>query len=734
MLPGRYEPKAVIEATLHIYVNGIERPHLTASWEGNTSGGLPESLVAAGDDIYSRTGSITWAPATAVEDTPFRPVGEHRWAPKYGDRVSIEAEVNGVRFPRFTGYLGASTYSLVTDQVTSHLTDGLSAGLSQSVAIKPTAGNGGYVKSSWVAYRAAEQAGYGALPPVTEDTVIHDSYQSGVLPSVGELIATGTEYGLPTGMSVWSNVRHRPARDIARAGRDIMVISRAGAWNAPASISAKITNDITYTLIWDKPKNTLRFDANGAVLFEQVIPNAPDEMPLAFKLNQRAHRIWTGFEDSVLVYEQTAPASAQVIEVTGQRCMGVRVDYLTQWTESFERVASLRRLSPVIRRSALEQSRIPATRGFENVTAEKVINDWCKATLSTVWVDELGRLNMAARDRLMTAPAQITDRVSEKVFAGAWSSARDGQYSGVQLLGAEAGLSGHLVYQPPNTLEIEPGKDTEIFYTLPNEVDAIGIKPWQAVIDARRGIDNRKAFAEDALGSWWAISFENMVQPEGYRWTGALAQHEELKAQLELLGQRTLKMTFGVKQNAPSNIEKYYLVTPSIAAEPLRFAQRGVNMPIVRAEQVVTWVDYEVILRLKPVGLLFSLECGWWLTREDATRVAQSLAEELATETITFDALEMLWDPRKQIGDSHILVGQDSAGDRWECEYILTGYKEAWDGNVPTCSYDLAVKRVRDLRAGKTYGDLASAYSNYSLIAASASYEQVYQALPERAS
>lgn len=46
MLKGKYEPGPVIDATLRIFVDGVERPHLSASWEGNTSGGLPSSLVA----------------------------------------------------------------------------------------------------------------------------------------------------------------------------------------------------------------------------------------------------------------------------------------------------------------------------------------------------------------------------------------------------------------------------------------------------------------------------------------------------------------------------------------------------------------------------------------------------------------------------------------------------------------------------------------------------------------
>lgn len=81
MLKGKYEPGPVIDATLRIFVDGVERPHLSASWEGNTSGGLPSSLVAAGDNVYSRTGSIVWAPETAVVEHPLAPVGESRWVP-----------------------------------------------------------------------------------------------------------------------------------------------------------------------------------------------------------------------------------------------------------------------------------------------------------------------------------------------------------------------------------------------------------------------------------------------------------------------------------------------------------------------------------------------------------------------------------------------------------------------------------------------------------------------------
>ena len=44
MLPGGDDPGDVIDASLRIFVDGVEREHLSAEWEGHTSGGLAQSL------------------------------------------------------------------------------------------------------------------------------------------------------------------------------------------------------------------------------------------------------------------------------------------------------------------------------------------------------------------------------------------------------------------------------------------------------------------------------------------------------------------------------------------------------------------------------------------------------------------------------------------------------------------------------------------------------------------
>lgn len=734
MLPGTYNPGPVIEAKLRIYVNGEERPHTSASWQGNTTGGLPESLVAAGDGVYSRTGSITWAPQTAVTLHPLAPVGEIRWTPTHGDKVYIEAEIGGVKFPRFTGYLGASTYSLTKDEVTTQITDGLGDALQTVLSVPP--GSGGYLRSSWVAYRALEQAGLGVLPPVTSDTVLHDAYQGGVRPAVGEYGGGGIGYG---DMGVASaSAAITKALNVPRGGRDIMAYSRAGNTVDVSEIRISLSNGATAFLRFTPANRELSFSAPGkGFVWSKQLPPSETTHILAFKMNSVGTRVWLSQTESVLIREATIPSDVTVLEATGTRIVGVKVDYLTDWRDGARRVESMSEKPPRIMLSALETKRLPAVRGFENVTAEKIVSEWCAATLSSVWVDEEGLLNLAARDRLAAGKPTIKDTLSERVFAGAWRTARDGVRGGVVVKCQEPMMNGHdgltlaVAYQPDNIIELIPNETKEIFYTLPTEVDVIGLDTTlRPVIKARDGIYDWEGFNKPT-GSWWAISFENRGQPEGYRWTGPERHHESLSASLETLGQRTIKMTFRVDTNGTSGIEKYYLVTPTIATD-LRYGNRGVPMPVIRANWVVTWVDRVIRVSSGAVGTDFELEAGWWLHPQEAQRVAEALASEIGTERVTFDSLSMLWDPRKQIGDSHILQVDDEQGARWEVEYILTGYKESWDGNVPTCSYDLAAKRVIDNRAGKTYADMAEAYSSYASIPASKTYGEIYAALPER--
>lgn len=752
MLPGRYEPGSVIDAELKIYVDGVLRPHLSASWEGNVSGGLPESLVVAGDGVYSRTGSITWSAGTAVVDMPLAPVGEARWMPRQGAHVRIVATVGGVEFPRFWGYLGASTHSLMSDTVTTQISDNLHAGLGEIVTIPPIADDTSYGRTAWVAYRALEQAGYGILPPVSVgETCLQVSSQYGAGAAVGELVSIGAGFGSGVdGLFTYQKHVVKADPSVLRNGRDVMVYTRVYNPRVDASIELRFKDGAVFKLAYTAATRQFSGWSSATGNLPAWPAEGGDHPVLAVKLNKNGVRRWRSAakDDSDLVRESKLVTLSLLESVTCDMTLGLKVDYLTDGQEGARRVGWMSRPAPRIQASELERVRVPATRGFENVTCKTVIDEWCAATLSTVWVDEEGRAHMAARDQLAAGQVTVRDRVDERVFAGSWKTARDGVRSGVVVKGLYPTVQGKhkskrlgnardaimTAWEPSSITEIQEGTPLEIFAEWPEEVDVIGLDTnFRPVIFAKTDTHDYKRFNE-SWGTWWCISFENPGPTQGYRWTGGDADHEDLSGKLEVLGQRAVKMTLSVtkRRHREGDAEKYYLCTPTLGVDALRYGGRGKSMPILRCSTLVRWTKYTVrqAVQNAPDGApIYTLDAGWWLHRDDAARVAAALAEEVGTERVTLDGLEMLWDPRKQIGDTVAL----EAG-RWGVEAIVAGYHEEWHGMVPTYSVELQVKKVTSGVAGHTYTDLARVYGKYQDIPAGATYDAVARALPGRVS
>ncbi|MBF0808377.1 hypothetical protein E4U03_07120, partial [Rothia nasimurium] len=96
---------------------------------------------------------------------------------------------------------------------------------------------------------------------------------------------------------------------------------------------------------------------------------------MAFKMNATGTRIWLSQTESVLTTAFTIGPEVTVLEATGTRIAGVKVDYLEDWADGPRRVEAMNTHTPVIRLSALETQRLHAVRGFENVTAEKIISE-----------------------------------------------------------------------------------------------------------------------------------------------------------------------------------------------------------------------------------------------------------------------------------------------------------------------------------------------------------------------
>lgn len=714
MLPGVYSPGAVIDARLRIFVDGIEREHVSAEWEGHTSGGLPESLIAAGDGVFSRTGRIKWAAGTATTATPFAPLGETRWVPRHGASVKIVAEVNGVTFPRFTGFLGASTYSLVTDEVETAINDGLSAALQTPVTIEPAVLYKSQTTGGWPAYQALEQAGYGLLPPTAETTLIHATGAFGLGAAAGEFKSAGrVSESVPGFLTSVDGVVYAPVRGVDRHAEDVLAVSRAVP-DRDAVISLKLRGEAEVQLVWSRGASLLTLSQGGQLIGKVKVPSPQKYQLLAVAIAWDSITVWTDTANSQK-FNRRLSNDAELETASCTNTLGLHVSQHEPTIGDYSRnhVATMvRETPPKILASAIATEPLSATRGFENVEASEVVTAWCNATLSTVWIDEEGTLVMAARDRLASSSSVVTDVVSERVFSGSWQTARDGVRSLVRVNSLQptaddgawaAGRGGKtysgaaaVAYDASTVTPLTKNADNVQFINWEDNVDVVRLDTnYRPIVKAKDNIFDWDAF-NTLTGSWWAISFENNEPPPGWRWTGGAPQHETISGKLEKLGQRGVKLTHRVDVRGSNNVT-YSLVAPSLGVGTLGQWAWGRPMTLLRADWVVTWEKKHCTAYSRKGGAgAFVLDAAWYVTTKDARKIAEALAQEIGTERITFDAISMLWDPRKQVGDTITL----NAG-RWVAECIITGSRESWDGRVPSASYDLEAKKVMALARGE---------------------------------
>ena len=302
-------------------------------------------------------------------------------------------------------------------------------------------------------------------------------------------------------------------------------------------------------------------------------------------------------------------------------------------------VASTNPLPASIRPSQLEQQRIPATRGFENVRARQVVDSWSEATLASVWMDEYGKTLCIALDRLLTTPVSRSLRIDERVFNGSWSVGDDSVVSAVIVKGEESttqmprpNADLAVIYQEGSTRSFEEPVTIERFIEAPTEMEwgPIDLNPSKFGTDPMLG-------SLPGRGTWvGAVSSlsdsnddpETWVQQSGIGYSVVI----------ERLGQRTLKVTETLT-NIPGG-RTVYLKTP-LEGTQIHPAYRGQPSPTIRGLWTTTWMDFTITGASTWPDWAEELnhDSSWWLTPADAQRVADALAAEVTQPMPTLSSV-----------------------------------------------------------------------------------------------
>lgn len=744
VLPGSFSHTPVMSPDVFVYVNGVMREAIDISLQIETGGGLPDALIGSGSGIRSRTGSITFAPVAAVDEDAHPLRGSGGWRPNIGDEVRVVSVIAGVSFPRFKGRVDSVEASFFYDaSISVSVTDALGDYLERVVSVEPTIRND-YASTSWVVYTALEAAGLGAIMPPSGRCVIHNHMQNGYVPTVGKRGATagGTsgdhEYGIT---AISGGITVIDGED-ARAGDYVCIFGRASRlWDSEVSVTFNNSHEIRLKHV--RATNQLILSTpNGGTLWSGTWTGTKTLPYLALLISDKDIRVWTSEKDSVLVPSTTFSSPSYPTSSTGRFLIGVDVRFCSTVSEFQRAIDNVLELPMGWKKSALETTTVKAMRGYENVPASHIVDAWCDATLSTIWVDEVGKVNVAARDRLVNGSPARSLAMRDKVLSGGWEIGRDGKRNQVIVKGITPNLRGGasdgraytIAYQPSNVQELKYGEEDVEFIKIPDDEDWYGVDATLSpVADLKKGIDNTLAFNSPGRGSWWSIVYQNDKNTEIMQWTGS----EDFQVRLEKLGQRTFKATHLVSGATGSGgTPKYFKATATAPSTKLYFGARGVPTPIIKANTVAQWADYSVVGSNSANDLSlqdYVLEADWWIPMADAQKYADALSSELVQDRFTFDRVEVLWNPSRQVGDSETWLFIDSEGvTLWAAQVLISGYSEKWDSNgAPSQTVDAQVKSLTDARTGKMYADRSTAYARYAeTMNSGKTYDEVYAALP----
>lgn len=730
-LPGAFSPGPIQTPALHIYVNGVEREWLSVEWAGDTTGGLPDQVASAGTGMRSRTGRITWRPRP-LEVDPIHPLRrEEGWPPGPGDEVIIEAEADGVTFRRFTGEITDTTAPLTGGGMSSGISDRGNVMLSRIITIDPQM-TPQAEDSFKIARQAFEKAGYGLLPTLegSGEMILHNLPQGRLSSDVGGTVSLGsaTEIEDPMGFAAWTGLI-TPTTGVARGTRGIVVAAR-GSSTQTSRVTLTLDDGTSVYLSHSPSTGALDLYVKGELVVSTT-RTAEGPPILAFSMAGDLVRVYRSLTQRASAVIDD-PATGGVSSVRGIRMAGVQVRYTTTLeTTASDMMDSMTEWPAAMVRSLIPVAKTRITRGYENVTAGSIVNEWSEATLASVWADEYGHLRAVARDRLVTAPPSRSLRVDERIFGGSWTVGEDSVYNAVMVRGDRGvlhyrnGLYRVTIHKDDSPRGFDSGDNGN-----PEErfIEADPTIDWGPIdLDAKvAGSD----WTTPLSGTWRGAVVTRAS--EGNDWEGWVQVYGVTHSlDIERLGQRTLKLT-ETFSGIPSG-ERVYCKIAS-AGTVIDRAVRGQPTPYIRAQWMTQWAPFTRITRGGPqYADVLEIDSKWWLTPADAQRVANALAAEVTSPTVTFSNVPTLWDPRRQIGDVEDWTGVDRDGSvAWTARVLIAGYGEQWNGSVPSQNVSVRVISISDPTAGKTYNDLAAAYGTYSdLASGDKTYQQVYNALPD---
>lgn len=748
MQAGDYSTAGVpAPITRRVFVNGVHRHHVADSWDAEIGSDLPDQ-VSAVTGIKARTGKVTFAPVRVVDDALTTPLRRSSgWPPARGDVLTIQDEAYPQRWTRATARVTSVRAGLGEGEVEVDWSDDLDSSLSQITELPPVAKRmpgeeiteSGMLKRHWhrtaiepwgIAVEAFEDAGMRLLPSIP-DVDFYALFQGSVFPrigrisqaySTGDLLEWDPESGFQY-LAQWSYFT--PAYESRDSGDCFTVYLRKtrGGPDAQTRWTMNDGSELRLTL----QNSSVALSRNGTVIAQRGFTSSS---PLPWVGASIAYDSVTFFlEDQThsITYADRIPSGGidwDRVRVLGAACLAVSYVPRAGWP-GFN--------WPSLQYRGWGRGLVyntDCTRAVEPQTVRDLLDEIASATLTGYWLDEHGILQWAPSNVLEgRAPAETITTRSD-VLAGSWVETGGGVASTVVASYEAVALTSQ------STVSVVVGEATSGKTMSNGDVDEEFVGPgadeeWiEPDMSPLSSAAAGETIYNDAMFSVWGGSYVSTEGEDGngnpdsdattYGWAQSRGW---LSIDVENLTPRRWLVTHSVGANSTGEPapQVQLVVLPNSKQIPVLW--RDTPLPIWRARGRASFTNATYVSRIGPSWApAYEHGLGAWGSRADARRVGDYLGERMSTIQVVLSELDVIPDPRRQLGDVVEVNAQGTLGGSLRC--LVVGIHESSGDNGVRQSLDLRVIRSTPSPT-LTYADLEASAATYAGPESRATYSEI---------
>lgn len=652
-----------------VVVSGVTRDCVSWSVGRELSGDLP-AQVASASGLTQASGSIVWAENDLVDSMPTTPFNESSgWLPRRGNRVEIYAGDGVAEWRVFTGLIDASTgdvgggfqSTIIDDRDKLEGPFRHDPLLRTMPPLKRASPDYRGVGLSYLYFvdKALRQSGFFATPPDEARQAVSVPAQSSMWPEVG-VMTLGSVGGYSGGEAAWCSTRNSvdgvAVENVQNTYSPYIALAYGSRYRKSITVDPDSSGEAIFTSYFGDTHNVQLSVAGSRTVIARLdgVEVCRVSMGSAMRVSLLVEGdVWelrtntgAGSVGTISVPTTEALSRVTVAGKPNSKISGIHACWpnaTTKWDYT-NFVPSAKYKMESFNLFGI----IDASPSITSGTCFDVLQEISQATLSAMWIDELGVFTWAPTTALINAVPVRELNTADDILGLAWDDNLLGTRSKVVVKHRVPAISSsrwdNVLWFQGSSETLESSQIKTDFVSPGGDEDWVGPQPDFLIL-------GEPGASSSSNNGWGSLSGAVVTDGETEE-IGATF----LNASISRVNADTYKMRHAAKTlPAGKKLElRYPSESSTIWARWLKQP-----FPIIRGFAKTQWADVEATGA--PLGPSWAPalehDAGPWLSRgEDRPSVtigtvADFLAERTKTSSPTIQGLEVVPDPRLQLGD-----------------------------------------------------------------------------------